>query len=83
MRTTCGHPAHSQAACGRCDACRDGRRQIEHVLSAAQYVVGCYDNDPRMLKDAMRKLQLALQRIKARAALEEMAAEAQRLNLPT
>ena len=58
--TLCGHPAHSQAACGRCDACRDGRDQIGKILSAAQTAVAAYENDPRMLKDAMKKLQLVL-----------------------
>ncbi len=60
MRTTCGHPIHSQRSCGRCDACREGRTHVGHVLSAAQMVVAAYENDPRMLKDAMWKLQQAL-----------------------
>lgn len=60
MRTTCAYPVHSQQACGRCDGCRAGRTRIGHVLSAAQMAVAAYENDQRMLKDAMQKLQRAL-----------------------
>lgn len=60
MYTICGHPAHSQAACGRCDGCRNGRKQIGKVLNAAQYAVAAFENDPKSLKEAMTKLQLAL-----------------------
>jgi hypothetical protein len=58
--TICGHPAWSDAACQRCDACRECRAQLHRTLSAAQTVVACWENDRAMLDEAIPKLRDAL-----------------------
>lgn len=58
--TMCGHPLHSQRACGTCHGCRADRARIGHVLSAAQMVVAANENDRSMLPAALEKLQRAL-----------------------
>jgi NADH:ubiquinone oxidoreductase subunit F (NADH-binding) len=58
--TICGHPAWSDAACQTCDGCRDGRRNLHAVLSAAQNAVAYWYNDKSMLEPAMDELRAVL-----------------------
>ena len=64
MRTyvyeTCGHPTWNDAACQKCDGCRDGRAHLRGVLRSAQNAVAIWDNDPSMIEPALDELRSAL-----------------------
>ena len=58
--TICGHPAWSDAACQKCDGCRDGRAMLRRVLSAATDVVAFWENDRSALDGELKNLRAAL-----------------------
>jgi hypothetical protein len=67
--TLCGHPVWSDAACQTCDGCRDARAVVREVMSAAQYVVATWENQPSMLEPALEELRDTLDGTKAVARI--------------
>lgn len=59
--TMCGYPAWSDAACQKCDSCREQRANLRRVLSASQEVVGAYDFEKAALHEAVERLRNALE----------------------
>ena len=58
--TMCGHPTWSDAACQKCDGCRDGRLRLRGIESASQNVVAKWENEASMLEPALEELRDSL-----------------------